>query len=88
MCVYVCVSDSMVSLSLQQLQAAVEKRNEIISRLSCNLQEALESRDQVQQEAFSLTGQIQALKMQLQQVHAHTHTLQKMLNKYSTHDCD
>nr|XP_046174418.1 GRB10-interacting GYF protein 2-like isoform X2 [Oncorhynchus gorbuscha] len=52
---------------LKQLQAAVEKRNEIISRLSCNLQEALESRDQVQQEAFSLTGQIQALKMQLQQ---------------------
>ncbi|XP_055764487.1 A-kinase anchor protein 9-like isoform X2 [Salvelinus fontinalis] len=52
---------------LKQLQAAVEKRNEIISRLSCNLQEALESRDQVQQEASSLTGQIQALQMQLQQ---------------------
>ncbi|XP_045553644.1 pericentrin isoform X2 [Salmo salar] len=52
---------------LKQLQAAVEKCNEIISRLSCNLQEALESRDQVQQEASSLTGQIQALKMQLQQ---------------------
>uniref|UniRef100_A0A4W5KUS0 ELK domain-containing protein n=1 Tax=Hucho hucho TaxID=62062 RepID=A0A4W5KUS0_9TELE len=52
---------------LKQLQAAVEKRNEIISRLSCNLQEALESRNQVQQEAFSLTGQIQALQMQLQQ---------------------
>nr|XP_046179306.1 LOW QUALITY PROTEIN: pericentrin-like [Oncorhynchus gorbuscha] len=52
---------------LKQLQAAVEKRNEIISRLSCNLQEALESRDKEQHEAFSLTGQIQALKMQLQQ---------------------
>ncbi|XP_034145545.1 pericentrin isoform X3 [Esox lucius] len=52
---------------LKQLQAAVEKRNEIISRLSCNLQEALESRDQVQQEALSLTGQIEALQLQLQQ---------------------
>ncbi|KAJ8003709.1 hypothetical protein DPEC_G00151130 [Dallia pectoralis] len=52
---------------LKQLQAAVEKRNEIISRLSCNLQEALASRDQVQHEALSLTGQIEALQIQLQQ---------------------
>ncbi|XP_029937869.1 pericentrin isoform X2 [Myripristis murdjan] len=52
---------------LEQLQQAVEKRNEIIARLSSNLQEALASRDQVQLEAQSLAGQIQALQKQLQQ---------------------
>ncbi|KAM6968416.1 pericentrin [Tautogolabrus adspersus] len=52
---------------LKQLQQAVEKRNEIIARLSSNLQEALVSRDQVQLEAQSLAGQIQALQRQLQQ---------------------
>ncbi|KAL6455980.1 hypothetical protein MHYP_G00358310 [Metynnis hypsauchen] len=52
---------------LKQLQAAVEKRNEIISQLSINLQAALMSRDQVQQEAQQLTGQIQELQQQLQQ---------------------
>ncbi|TNN82250.1 hypothetical protein EYF80_007370 [Liparis tanakae] len=54
-------------LLLQQLQQAVEKRNEIIARLSSNLQEALASRDQVQLEAHSLVGQIGALQRQLQQ---------------------
>lgn len=53
---------------LQQLQQAVEKRNEIIARLSSNLQEALASRDKVQLEAQSLAGQIKALQIQLQQV--------------------
>ncbi|XP_011617110.2 pericentrin isoform X3 [Takifugu rubripes] len=52
---------------LKQLQQAVEKRNEIIARLSSNLQEALASRDQVQLEAQSLAGQIMALQRQLQQ---------------------
>ncbi|XP_072539723.1 pericentrin isoform X2 [Salminus brasiliensis] len=52
---------------LKQLQAAVEKRNEIISQLSVNLQAALMSRDQVQLEAQQLTGQIQELQLQLQQ---------------------
>ncbi|KAG5262070.1 hypothetical protein AALO_G00291840 [Alosa alosa] len=52
---------------LKQLQSAVEKRNEIISQLSTNLQAALESRDQVQREALQLTDQIQALQQQLQQ---------------------
>ncbi|XP_072221841.1 pericentrin isoform X1 [Leuresthes tenuis] len=52
---------------LKQLQQAVEKRNEIIAKLSSNLQEALASRDQVQLEAQSLAGQIQALQKQLQQ---------------------
>ncbi|XP_076013417.1 pericentrin isoform X2 [Genypterus blacodes] len=52
---------------LKQLQQAVEKRNEIIARLSSNLQEAHASRDQFQLEAQSLTGQIQALQRQLQQ---------------------
>lgn len=53
---------------LQQLQQAVEKRNEIIARLSANLQEAQASRDKVQLEAQSLAGQIKALQRQLQQV--------------------
>ncbi|XP_068436282.1 pericentrin [Clinocottus analis] len=52
---------------LKQLQQAVEKRNEIIARLSSNLQDALASRDQVQLEAQSLAGQIQSLQRQLQQ---------------------
>ncbi|KAF7667502.1 hypothetical protein LDENG_00056390 [Lucifuga dentata] len=52
---------------LKQLQQAVEKRNEIIARLSSNLQEAQASRDQVQLEAQSLAGQIRALQRQLQQ---------------------
>ncbi|KAK2826426.1 hypothetical protein Q5P01_020640 [Channa striata] len=52
---------------LKLLQQAVEKRNEIIAKLSSNLQEALASRDQVQLEAQSLAGQIQALQRQLQQ---------------------
>ncbi|XP_042292883.1 pericentrin isoform X3 [Thunnus maccoyii] len=51
---------------LKQLQQAVEKRNEIIAKLSSNLQEALASRDQVQLEAQSLAGQIQGLQRQLQ----------------------
>uniref|UniRef100_A0A3Q3K048 ELK domain-containing protein n=1 Tax=Monopterus albus TaxID=43700 RepID=A0A3Q3K048_MONAL len=55
---------------LKQLQQAVEKRNEIIAKLSSNLQEALASRDQVQLEAQSLAGQIQALQRQLQQASA------------------
>ena len=57
-------------IHLQQLQEAVEKRNEIIARLSSNLQEALTSRDHVQLEAQSLAGQIQGLQRQLQQVGA------------------
>ncbi|XP_039994200.1 pericentrin isoform X3 [Xiphias gladius] len=55
---------------LKQLQQAVEKRNDIIAKLSSNLQEALASRDQVQLEARSLAGQIQALQKQLQQTSA------------------
>lgn len=54
--------------TLQDLQAAVEKRNEIISQLTVNLQAALMSRDQVQLEAQQLTGQIQELQQQLHQV--------------------
>ncbi|XP_061599182.1 pericentrin isoform X2 [Cololabis saira] len=52
---------------LKLLQQAVEKRNEIIAKLSSNLQDALASRDQVQLEAQSLAGQIQALQKRLQQ---------------------
>uniref|UniRef100_A0A3P9JDG0 Pericentrin n=1 Tax=Oryzias latipes TaxID=8090 RepID=A0A3P9JDG0_ORYLA len=53
-----------------QLQLAVEKRNDIIAKLSSNLQEALASRDLVQMEAHSLAEQIRALQKQLQQVTA------------------
>lgn len=62
------IYDDNIVIVLQQLQAAVEKRNEIISQLSINLQAALMSRDQVQLEAQQLTGQIQELQLQLQQV--------------------
>lgn len=60
----------MLLLHPQQLQEAVEKRNEIIAKLSSNLQDALASRDQVQLEVQSLAGQIQALQRQLQQASA------------------
>ncbi|XP_061824099.2 pericentrin isoform X2 [Nerophis lumbriciformis] len=52
---------------LQQLKQAVEKRNEIIAKLSSNLQKDQTSRDEVQLEVQSLAGQIQALQKQLQQ---------------------
>ncbi|XP_054652131.1 pericentrin isoform X3 [Dunckerocampus dactyliophorus] len=52
---------------LQQLKQAVEKRNEIIAKLSSNLQEARTDRDEVQLKVQSLTGEIQALQKQLQQ---------------------
>ncbi|KAG9340840.1 hypothetical protein JZ751_020032 [Albula glossodonta] len=58
---------NIILYSLQELQTAVEKRNEIISQLSVNLQVALESRDQVQLEAMQLTSQMQDLQQQLQQ---------------------
>lgn len=68
--------------ALQQLQAAVEKRNEIISQLSVNLQAALTSRDQVQVEAQQLTGQIQELQQQLQQVRNHSAEAYRMILCY------
>ncbi|XP_051997412.1 pericentrin-like [Xyrauchen texanus] len=52
----------------EQLKAAVEKRNEIISQLSKNLQVSQHSRDQVQLEAQQLACQIQGLQQQLQQL--------------------
>ncbi|KAM4723553.1 pericentrin isoform 2-T2 [Anableps anableps] len=53
--------------SKEQLKQAVEKRNEIIAKLSHNLQEALAGRDQVELDAQCLAGQILALQKQLQQ---------------------
>ncbi|XP_007576770.1 pericentrin isoform X1 [Poecilia formosa] len=52
---------------LKLLQQAVEKRNEIIAKLSHKLQEALSSRDEMQLQAQCLAGQIQALQKRLQQ---------------------
>ncbi|XP_051942198.1 pericentrin isoform X2 [Hippocampus zosterae] len=52
---------------LQDLKQAVEKRNEIIAKLSSKLQEAQASRDEVQLEVQSLAGKVQALQKQLQQ---------------------
>ncbi|XP_066544674.1 pericentrin isoform X2 [Amia ocellicauda] len=52
---------------LQELETAVQNRNEIITQLSANLQQAIQSREEVQLEALQLTEQIQALKLQLQQ---------------------
>ncbi|XP_023208004.1 A-kinase anchor protein 9-like isoform X1 [Xiphophorus maculatus] len=52
---------------LKLLQQAVEKRNEIIAKLSHKLQEALSSRDQMQLQAQCLAGQIQGMQKQLQQ---------------------
>ncbi|XP_077477528.1 pericentrin [Stigmatopora argus] len=59
--------ERLVLISQEQLQQAVEKRDEIIGKLSGNLQEALASRDELQLEVQSLAGQIQALQKKLQQ---------------------
>ncbi|XP_047466343.1 pericentrin [Mugil cephalus] len=72
---------------LKQLQEAVEKRNEIIAKLTANLQDALTSRDQVQLEAQSLADQIQALQKQLQQTSVEflrikSHSEVEVLNVY------
>ncbi|MGH0123162.1 UNVERIFIED_CONTAM: hypothetical protein FKN15_078257 [Acipenser sinensis] len=52
---------------LHELETAVQNRNDIISQLTTNLQQAIENRDEVQREALQLTNQIQALQLQLQQ---------------------
>ncbi|RXM97353.1 A-kinase anchor protein 9 [Acipenser ruthenus] len=52
---------------LQEIETAVQNHNDIISQLTANLQQAIENRDEVQQEALQLTNQIQALQLQLQQ---------------------
>ncbi|XP_038642500.1 pericentrin isoform X2 [Scyliorhinus canicula] len=51
----------------QELEMAVQKRNDIISQLTDNLQQVIRNRDEVQQEALKLTDQIQSLQQQLQQ---------------------
>ncbi|XP_054469221.1 pericentrin isoform X2 [Anoplopoma fimbria] len=89
--------DELVALTgkeqLKQLQQAVEKRNEIIARLSSNLQDAIASRDQVQLEAQSLAGQIQALQRQLQQTSVEflrikSHSGAEVLNTQQQHRHD
>uniref|UniRef100_M4A5V3 Pericentrin n=1 Tax=Xiphophorus maculatus TaxID=8083 RepID=M4A5V3_XIPMA len=56
------------SSEVKLAKQAVEKRNEIIAKLSHKLQEALSSRDQMQLQAQCLAGQIQGMQKQLQQV--------------------
>ncbi|XP_051867987.1 pericentrin [Pristis pectinata] len=51
----------------QELEIAVQERNDIIGQLTDNLQQAIQNRDEVQQEALELTDQIQSLQHQLQQ---------------------
>ncbi|GCB63285.1 hypothetical protein scyTo_0007371, partial [Scyliorhinus torazame] len=54
-------------LPAEELEMAVQKRNDIISQLTDNLQQVIRNRDEVQQEALKLTDQIQSLQQQLQQ---------------------
>ncbi|MGH0117518.1 UNVERIFIED_CONTAM: hypothetical protein FKN15_038038 [Acipenser sinensis] len=54
-------------LEAKEIETAVQNHNDIISQLTANLQQAIENRDEVQQEALQLTNQIQALQLQLQQ---------------------
>ncbi|XP_041117257.1 pericentrin-like [Polyodon spathula] len=49
---------------LQELETAVQNQNDTIYQLTANLQQAIENRDEVQQEALKLTNQIQALQLQ------------------------
>ncbi|XP_069790147.1 pericentrin [Narcine bancroftii] len=51
----------------QELEVAVQERNDIIGQLTDNLQQAIRNRDEIQQEALELTDQIQSLQHQLQQ---------------------
>ncbi|XP_078259877.1 pericentrin isoform X3 [Rhinoraja longicauda] len=51
----------------QELEIAVQERNELIGQLTGNLQQAIQNRDEVEQEALELTDKIQSLQHQLQQ---------------------
>ncbi|XP_064419566.1 pericentrin isoform X2 [Latimeria chalumnae] len=51
----------------QELETAVQNRNDIIAQLTSNLQQTIGHRDEIQQEAQELTNQIQALQHQLQE---------------------
>ncbi|XP_077396087.1 pericentrin isoform X2 [Festucalex cinctus] len=70
---------------LQQLKQAVEKRNEIIVKLSSNLQDAQASRDAVQLEMQALVGEFQALQKQLQQTNV---DFQRLKNQPGADVCD
>ncbi|XP_078722082.1 uncharacterized protein LOC144938176 isoform X1 [Lampetra fluviatilis] len=60
-------TDGLMALEITQFEAAIQQRDEIITQLSANLQQALSSRDGVQQETQHLTTHIQSLQQQLQQ---------------------
>ncbi|XP_032880112.1 pericentrin isoform X5 [Amblyraja radiata] len=51
----------------QELERAVQERNDLIGQLTDNLQQAIQNRDEVQQEALELTDNLQSLQHQLQQ---------------------
>ncbi|XP_077416104.1 pericentrin isoform X2 [Vanacampus margaritifer] len=70
---------------LQQLKQAVEKRNEIIVKLSSNLQDAQASRDEVQLEMQALVGKTQSLQKQLQQTNV---DFQRLKNQPGADICD
>nr|XP_008173557.1 pericentrin isoform X12 [Chrysemys picta bellii] len=50
---------------LQELETAVQERNEIIAQLTSNLQQARQNRDDIQEEASLLADQIHGLQLQL-----------------------
>uniref|UniRef100_A0A8C8S5U0 Pericentrin n=1 Tax=Pelusios castaneus TaxID=367368 RepID=A0A8C8S5U0_9SAUR len=50
---------------LQELETAVQERNEIIAQLTSNLQQARQNRDDIQEEASLLADQINGLQLQL-----------------------
>ncbi|CAM9601798.1 unnamed protein product [Lampetra fluviatilis] len=60
-------TDGLMALEITQFEVAIQQRDEIITQLSANLQQALSSRDGVQQETQHLTTHIQSLQQQLQQ---------------------
>ncbi|XP_053899660.1 pericentrin isoform X5 [Malaclemys terrapin pileata] len=53
---------------LQELETAVQERNEIIAQLTSNLQQARQNRDDIQEEASLLADQIHGLQLQLHEI--------------------
>nr|XP_014424104.1 pericentrin isoform X6 [Pelodiscus sinensis] len=52
---------------IQELEMAIQERNEIIAQLTSNLQQARQNRDDIQKEASLLADQIHGLQLQLQE---------------------
>lgn len=57
-----------IFLQLQEFEAAIKKRDDIITQLTTNLQQARKEKDETMREFLELTEQSQKLQIQFQHV--------------------